>query len=123
MSSSSGKQIPTYTSSYRAYDIATSEQLWKKTVSVIGRLGHSTWVGENLLILPFGRNNSKVNLIDMQTGEGLWGKKGRGVPIKGGIDSYTPTENGMLVITTRNDKNFQNYLDSQQGVFTFDKAI
>jgi hypothetical protein len=123
MSSSSGNQIPTYTSSYRAYDIATGEQLWKKPVSVKGRLGHSTWVGENLLILPFGRNNSKVNLIDMQTGQGLWGKKGRGVAIKGGIYSYTPTENGMLVITTRNDKNFLNYLDTQQGVFTFDKTI
>ena len=115
--------IGTYTSTYRAYDIASGEPLWKKPVSVKGGLGHSTWVGENLLILPFGLNNSKVNLIDMKTGEGLWGKKGRGVAIKGGIYSYTPTENGMLVITTRNDKNFLNYLDTEKGAFTFDRAI
>ena len=123
MSSSSTNSIVTYTSSYRAYDISNGELIWNKPVSVKGRLGHSTWVGENLLILPFGRTNSKVNLIDIQTGQGLWGKKGRGVPIKGGIYSYTPTEEGMLVITTRNDKNFLNYLDTQQGVFTFDKTI
>lgn len=123
MSSSSANNIVTYTSTYRAYDVENGEALWKNPVSVKGRLGHSTWVGENLLILPFGRNNSKVNLIDIQTGEGLWGKKGKGVPIKGGIYSYTPTEEGMLVITTRNDKHFLNYLDTEKGLFTFDKAI
>jgi len=121
--SSSANSIPTYTSSYRAYDIRTGEQLWKKPVEVKGQLGHTTWVGEDLLILPFGRNNSKATLVDMQTGEGLWGKKGRGVAIKGGIYSYTPTDGGMLVITTRNDKNFLNYLDTEKGAFTFDKAI
>lgn len=123
MSSSSANNIVTYTSMYRAYDISNGELLWKKPVQVKGRLGHSTWVGENLLILPFGRNNSKVNLVDIQTGEGLWGKKGRGISIKGGIYSYTPTEKGMLVITTRNGKNFLNYLDTENGAFTFDKTI
>jgi outer membrane protein assembly factor BamB len=123
MSSSSANNVVTYTSTYQAYDISNGEAVWKKPVSVKGRLGHSTWVGENLLILPFGRNNSKVNLIDIQTGEGLWGKKGKGVPIKGGIYSYTPTGEGMLVITTRNDKHFLNYLDTEKGVFTFDKTI
>lgn len=123
MSSSGSNDIVSYTSSYRAYDIGTGEQLWKKPVTVKGRLGHSTWVGENLLILPFGRNNSKVNLIDMQTGAGLWGKKGKGITIKGGIYSYTPTEKGMLVITTRNEKNFLNYLDTEKGAFTFEKTI
>ncbi len=123
MSSSGGNQIPTYTSTYRAYDIANGEPLWNKPVSVKGRLGHSTWVGDNLLILPDGNNNSKVTLIDMQTGQGLWGKKGKGVAIKGGIYSYTPTEGGMLVITTRNDKHFLNFLDTEKGIFTFDKTI
>lgn len=121
--SSGTNNIVTYTSTYRAYDIERGELVWKKPVSVKGRLGHSTWVGENLLILPFGRNNSKATLIDIQTGVGLWGKKGKGVATKGGIYSYTPTEGGMLVITTRNDKNFLNYLDTEKGVFTFDRAI
>ena len=121
--SSGSSDIVTYTATYRAYDIVSGEALWKNPVSVNGQLGHSTWVGDNLLILPFGQNRSKATLIDMQTGDGLWGKKGRGVPIKGGIYSYTPTDNGMLVITTRNDKNFLNYLDTEKGAFTFDKAI
>ncbi|MEJ2585600.1 MAG: PQQ-binding-like beta-propeller repeat protein [Robiginitalea sp.] len=121
--SSGTNNIVTYTSTYRAYDIVNGKEIWKKPVRVDGQLGHSTWVGENLLILPFGRNRSKVTLVDMQTGEGLWGKRGKGIPIKGGIYSYTPTEKGMLVITTRNDKNFLNYLDTEIGAFTFDKTI
>ena len=120
---SGNSDIVNYTSTYRAYDIASGEQLWKNPVSVNGQLGHLTWVGDNLLILPFGRNRSKVNLIDMQSGAGLWGKRGKGVPIKGGIYSYTPTDDGMLVITTRNGKNFLNYLDTKKGTFTFDKTI
>jgi outer membrane protein assembly factor BamB len=123
ISSSSQNQTPSYNSTYRAYSVKSGDLIWKKPVTVKGQLGHSTWVADNLLIMPFGTNNSKVNLIDIKTGQGLWGKKGRGVSIKGGIYSYTPTENGMLVITTRNDKNFLNYLDTQSGTFTFDKTI
>ena len=123
ISSSSQNQTPSYNSTYRAYSVKSGDLIWKKPVTAKGQLGHSTWVADNLLIMPFGTNNSKVNLIDIKTGQGLWGKKGRGVSIKGGVYSYTPTENGMLVITTRNDKNFLNYLDTQSGVFTFDKTI
>lgn len=123
ISSSSQNQTPSYNSTYRAYSVKNGDLIWKKPVTVKGQLGHSTWIADNLLIMPFGTNNSKVNLIDIQTGQGLWGKKGRGISIKGGIYSYTPTENGMLVITTRNDKNFLNYLDTQSGTFTFDKTI
>ena len=123
ISSSSQNQTPTYNSTYRAYSVKNGDLIWKKPVTVKGQLGHSTWIADNLLIMPFGTNNSKVNLIDIQTGQGLWGKKGKGISIKGGIYSYTPTENGMLVITTRNDKNFLNYLDTQSGTFTFDKTI
>jgi len=123
ISSSSQNQAPSYNSTYRAYSVKSGDLIWKKPVTVKGQLGHSTWIADNLLIMPFGKNNSKVNLIDIKTGQGLWGKKGRGISIKGGIYSYTPTENGMLVITTRNDKNFLNYLDTQSGTFTFDKTI
>ena len=123
ISSSSQNQTPSYNSTYRAYSVKSGDLIWKKPVTVKGQLGHSTWIADDLLIMPFGTNNSKVNLIDIKTGQGLWGKKGRGISIKGGIYSYTPTENGMLVITTRNDKNFLNYLDTQSGTFTFDKTI
>jgi len=123
ISTSSQNQTPSYNSTYRAYSVKSGDLIWKKPVTVKGQLGHSTWIADNLLIMPFGTNNSKVNLIDIKTGQGLWGKKGKGISIKGGIYSYTPTENGMLVITTRNDKNFLNYLDTQSGTFTFDKTI
>ncbi len=66
-----------------------------------GQLGLTAWINNNLLVLPQGKQNSKVNLFSMLDGSGLWGKKGNGISIKGGIYDYTPTKNGMLVITTR----------------------
>ena len=121
--SSSGQTTITYSSSYRAYDVHNGDLLWEEPVSAKGQLGHMAWIGEDLLILPYGSQNSKINLHRMSDGQGLWGKKGRGVSIKGGIYDYTPTDDGMLVITTRNDKHFLNYLDTANGVLTFDKTI
>ena len=121
--SSSGQTTINYTSEYRAYDVHSGELLWEKPIEAKGQLGHTTWVGEDLLVLPFGTQNSRINLHRMSDGGGLWGKKGRGFNIKGGIYDYTATDGGMLVITTRNDKHFLNYLDTSSGLLTFDKAI
>ena len=121
--SSSGQTTISYSSSYRAYDVQSGELLWDEPVSAKGQLGHMAWIGEDLLVLPFGSQNSRINLHRITDGQGLWGKKGRGINIKGGIYDYTPTEDGMLVITTRNDKHFLNYLDTANGILTFDKTI
>ena len=121
--SSSGQTTISYSSSYRAYDVVSGDLLWDNPVEAKGQLGHMAWVGNDLLILPYGSQNSKINLHSMSDGQGLWGKKGRGINIKGGIYDYTRTDNGMLVITTRNDKHFLNYLDTSNGILTFDKSI
>ncbi len=121
--SSSSEPVITYSSEYRAYDVHSGEEIWDEPVTAKGQLGQMTWVGNDLLVLPFGSQNSRINLHRISDGEGLWGKKGRGIPVKGGIYDYTPTDNGMLVITTRNDKNFLSYLDTSSGMLTFDKAI
>ena len=123
ISSSNGNTIVSFTSVYRAYDVTNGELLWKDPIEVKGQLGLTAWINNDLLVLPQGKQNSKVNLFSMQDGTGLWGKKGKGISIKGGIYDYTPTENGMLVITTRNEKHFLNYLDTKNGLFTFDKTI
>jgi hypothetical protein len=120
---SNGNALITYTSSYRAYDVANGELFWKDPIQVKGELGLTAWISNDLLVLPYGKQNSRVNLYSMEDGSGLWGKKGKGISIKGGIYDYTPTENGMLVITTRNEKHFLNYLDTKNGLFTFDKTI
>ena len=106
MSSSSNNTIVTFTSTYRAYDISNGEMIWPDPVEVKGQLGLTTWINNNLLVLPQGASNSRVNLFSMEDGKGLWGKKGRGITIKGGIYDYTPTQEGLLVITTRNEKHF-----------------
>ena len=121
--SSNGSTIVSFTSSYMAYDIANGEMLWNDPIEVKGELGLTSWVNNDLLILPQGKQNSRVNLYAMEDGAGLWGKKGKGISIKGGVYDYTPTQDGLLVITSRNEKHFLNYLDTENGLFTFDKTI
>lgn len=121
--SSNNNTIVTFTSTYSAYDISNGEMIWPDPVEVKGQLGLTSWINNNLLVLPQGAQNSRVNLFSMEDGKGLWGKKGKGINIKGGIYDFTPTEEGMLVITTRNEKHFLNYLDTKNGLFTFDKTI
>ena len=120
---SSDNTVINYSTDYRAYDVHSGELIWDEPITAKGQLGHLSWVGNDLLVLPFGSQNSRINLHSMTDGAGLWGKKGRGISVKGGIYDYTPTDNGMLVITTRNDKNFLSFLDTANGMLTFDKAI
>jgi hypothetical protein len=53
----------------------------------------------------------------------LWGKKGKGIAIKGGIYDYLESEDGMLLVTQTTNKNFLNYLNTSTGLITFDKPV
>jgi hypothetical protein len=90
---------------------------------VNGALGHVYFLDEGMLVLPNDGNRTKINLYDYKTREGLWGKKGRGVAIKGGIYDYMDSGNGILLVSRTNNKDFLNYLDPFSGTITFDKPV
>jgi len=123
MTSSSGEPSISYTNNYQAYNISDGSLVWEDDLEVKGMLGHLVLMEKGLLILPDDGNRTKINLFDYQTKAGLWGKKGRGIAIKGGIYDYLDSGEGILLVSRTSSNNFLNYLDPKAGVITFDKPV
>ena len=123
MTSSSGEPNINYTNNYMAYKISDGSLVWEKDLEVKGMLGHVTFMENGLLVLPDDGNRTKINLFDYQTKLGKWGKKGRGITIKGGVYDYLDSGSGILLVSRTSSNNFLNYLDPNAGVITFDKPV
>jgi len=121
--SSSGEPSVNYTNNYSAFNISDGSLVWEDDLEVKGMLGHVAFMDNGLLILPDDGNRTKINLFDYQTQEGLWGKKGRGIAIKGGIYDYLDSGDGILLVSRTSSNNFLNYLDPAAGVITFEKPV
>ena len=123
MTSSSGEPSINYTNSYNAYSIDDGSLVWEKPLEVKGRLGQVAFTKDGILVLPDNGNRTKINLYDYKTKAGQWGKKGKGIAIKGGVYDYLPADDGLLLVTQTSSKNFLNYLDDRAGVITFEKPV
>lgn len=121
--SSSGEPTINYTNNYSAFKISDGSLLWEDDLEVKGRLSHLAFMDNGLLILPDDGNRTKINLFDYETRAGLWGKKGRGIAIKGGIYDYLDSGEGILLVSRTSSNNFLNYLDPGAGVITFEKPV
>lgn len=124
MTSSSGQATVNYENVFYAYNINDGKRVWKKELRVKGKLSQVSFQENGLLILPDDGNRTKINLFNYQTQEGLWGKKGKGLPIKGGIYDYLDAgSDGMLLVSQTTSGNFLNYLNTDLGMITFDKPV
>ncbi len=123
ITNSSGEASINYTNVYNAYNIDDGSLVWKEALEVKGQLGHVVFLENGILVLPNNGNRTKINLFDYNTLEGLWGKKGKGIAIKGGIYDYLEAGDGMLLVSQTSSKNFLNYLDPKSGTITFEKPV
>lgn len=121
--SSSGTNTINYTNHYNAYNLKDGSLLWDNELTVNGALGHVHFLDEGLLVLPDDGNRTKINLFDYQTQQGKWGKKGRGIAIKGGVYDYLDAGNGILLVSRTANKDFLNFLDPKSGTITFEKPV
>lgn len=113
---------PSYHTTYSAFNINDGSRVWKNELDISGKMGPVYFHEKGLVILPNDDLNTKINLYDYKTQEGMWGKKGRGVKVKGGIYSYTQVGNGLILVSQNNSgKNFITYLDLSTGELSFDK--
>lgn len=120
--SSSTSTGPSYHTTYSAFSINDGNRIWEEPLDISGKMGPLYFHEKGLVILPDDNLSTKVNLYDYDTQEGLWGKKGRGIKVKGGIYSYTKAGDGLILVSQNNSgKNFISYLDLSQGILTFDK--
>ncbi len=115
---------PTYHTIYTAFNINDGSRIWKKDLDINGKMGQLYFDKKGLVILPDDGLITKINLFDYNTQEGLWGKKGRGLKIKGGIYDFLELENGLILISKKpNNKNYITFLDLNSGTLAFDKPI
>lgn len=121
--SSSGQTSVSYDNNYIAFNITDGSRLWDQQIQMKGQLGDLAFYENGIIILPNDGNRTKINFFDLETAEGKWGKKGRGIAIKGGIYKYLKTQAGILLMSQSGDKNYLNFLNPSQGLITFEKPV
>ena len=123
MTTSSGTPQIKYVNKYNAYNINDGSLVWNKELEVKGALSQVSFLDKGILVLPDDGNRTKINLFDYQTQQGLFGKKGRGISIKGGVYDYLDSGDGILLVSQTATNNFLNFLDPIAGEITFDKPV
>ncbi len=123
MTTSTGTTTINYTNNYNAYNINDGSLVWNEELQINGALSQVYFLDKGMLVLPDDGNRTKINLFDYKTREGLWGKKGRGIAIKGGVYDYLDSGDGILLVSRTANKDFLNYLDPTVGAITFEKPV
>lgn len=123
MTTTTGTPKIKYTSKFNAYNINDGSLVWGEELQVKGALSQVSFLENGLLVMPDDGNRTRINLFDYDTQEGLWGKKGRGITIKGGIYDYLDSEDGILLVSRTDNKDFFNFLNPAAGAITFEKPV
>lgn len=115
---------PSYHTTYSAFDLSNGNRLWAKPLDLSGKIGGVYFDEGGLVIMPDDGANTKVNIYDYTTQEGKWGKKGKGIDIKGGVYDYKKVSDGLVLVSQNaSGKNFVSYLDQKNALLTFDKPV
>lgn len=120
---SQGKEIIKYTSTFQGFDIASGDRIWEKPLETKGQLSDLAFYENNIILLPDNANMTKLNSYELKSNKGSWGKKGRGIKVSGGVYDHFFTEQGLLVISKKGNKNLMTLLDPSTGVAKFKKPI
>ena len=129
MTSSTGNSEVVYTV-YEARRLADGAPVWQEPVRIKGGLNDVIVTDRGLILSGRTTGKGKILLCDFKTGEGLWGKKGKGIEIEGGIVNHDWTDAG-LVLTTGYDSAWTNkgevfnltLIDVKNGVARFEDPL
>jgi len=119
------------TTQYQGFRISDGSTVWKRPVRFNKPM--------NSLIVPLAggmivsegdSDKGRLKLLDYDTGESLWGKRGRGIEIKGQVLDYAFTDVGLLLTTgydsiwTNRDTEYLVYvLDTAAGAMRFEEPL
>lgn len=115
---------------YQAHRLQDGSRVWGKEARVKGGLNDVIFTSKGLALSGRTTGKGKIVLCDYATGEGQWGKKGKGLEILGGIVAQQPTSAG-LVLTTGYDsawskkgaEYYLSLLDVNTGTLRFDEPL
>jgi len=112
-----------YTNNYTLFNKEDGERVWNEPVELEGKIGDLIIEENQVIVLPDDGGKTVINAYDRGTGEGKWGKKGRGVKIKGGIYDHVKVDGGYLIISGSGDKSYLGFLNPSTGELPFDKPV
>ena len=110
-----------YRNTYTAYRKSDGSMIWPEPVTMNGKFGDVAFHKNGIILLPDDGNKTRINMIDLDSGEGLWGKKGRGATIKGGVNSHIMTPDGILLVTTSGSNTFLDLINLSDGESLYKK--
>lgn len=121
----SGKEQISYETEYYAFKISDGQSLWGDTVAVGGKNSQVIFYNDGVLIFPNEKSRSTLNFYKFDgntTGE--WGKKGRGVNSKGGVQTALNLGNKFLIASSSGESTgFIDIIDVQTGELQLKKPI
>jgi hypothetical protein len=119
-----------YYNLYYAYDVNSGTPVWKKPAKENDLLNQVIPHEKGLIICPRSSQKPTINLVDYETGETVWGKKGKGIKAEGSVVSYINTKQGMLITTAfdnawnnKAEEYYLNILDPSTGTLKYEKSV
>lgn len=134
-SSSSSSATPTeptvyYENLYHAFDLQSGKPLWKQPAKEKDMLNQVIFSDKGLIICPRSSQKPTINLVNYQTGQTMWGNKGKGIKAQGSVTSYITTPKGLLITTAfdnawnnKAEEYYLNLLDPNTGALKFEKSV
>ena len=129
--SEEGDDSTPYYSGYQALSLDTGKPVWKKPQRIRGALNPLiVSADQGLVVSERTEGSGKIRLLDYDSGKSLWGKKGKGIKVKGGIVDYDFSNAGLVVTTgydsAWNDKGTEYLLyvlDVNAGALRFEDPL
>lgn len=129
-SGSEGGPQKFYYNLYYAYDVASGTPVWKQPARENDLLNQVIPHEKGLIICPRSSQKPTINLVNYETGETTWGKKGKGIKAEGSVVSYIETKYGILITTAfdnawnnKAEEYFLNILDPNTGSLKYPKPV
>ncbi|HZF28565.1 MAG TPA: PQQ-binding-like beta-propeller repeat protein [Gammaproteobacteria bacterium] len=121
----------TTSTSYQAFSLTDGKPLWKRPMQFRNPMNREiVAVQRGLLVNDGNRSKGRLYLLDYDTGQSLWGNKGRGIDVSGLVVDHAITDAGLLITTgydsvwTNKDTEYLVYvLDTSTGAFRFPEPL
>ena len=113
--------VTVYKNSYHAYDMVDGKRYWTKAIEMDGKISQCAFYNDNFIVMPSNELTTKVNMFDLKTGVGKWGKKGKGTKINGGVTGHYLANDKIMITGSKNGKNSLYLLDINTGLPLFKK--
>lgn len=120
---SSGGTAVSYKNTYQAFKLSDGSLVWPNAVECAGKFGQVAFTDKGMIVMTDNGSRSKIHLIDYRSGKTVWGKKGRGLTVKGGVKDFVWTKSGIVFMSGKYDDGYINILDPATGTLKFEDPV